>query len=185
MAIAAILLGVAVPSFVTAVQNNRLSADYQSLASALYFARSEAVKRSYPVAVCSRRNDNTCGGNNHWDNGWLVFTDSGGTGFGGQVGRINGTDEVLRIVDERSDDRGIMVKAKRQGQNKSWKRRYIRYLPSGESSWESATAVLCDEREEEHALALNIIITGDIRKAYPDGNGSIPIGHDGNTVTCP
>ncbi len=182
MAIAGILLGVGIPSFLTAVQNNRLSADYRELASAMNFARSEAIKRGKNVWVCARRNDNRCAtGRNRWSNGWLVFVQPD-TSFS-----YNGTrtdDELLRVVDERGEDSHIVLRS--HNFNRRWylKRSYIYYSPSGESNWQGATAEFCDSRGKEHAKALNVNITGSIRKAHPNGNDTVPIDFRGRPITC-
>ena len=54
LAIAGILLGVGIPSFSQAMKNSRISANYNSVAQALYIARSEAVKGSDIITVCPR-----------------------------------------------------------------------------------------------------------------------------------
>jgi type IV fimbrial biogenesis protein FimT len=51
IAIVAILVGIGVPSFQTAIQNARLSASISDLQAAMLNARSEAMKRNSPVVV--------------------------------------------------------------------------------------------------------------------------------------
>jgi type IV fimbrial biogenesis protein FimT len=67
IALAALLLVVAVPSFRTMLLNNRMLSHANSLVSALNLARSEAVKRSGNVSVCRRDGSD-------WQQGWLVTT---------------------------------------------------------------------------------------------------------------
>ncbi|RFC35369.1 MAG: type IV fimbrial biogenesis protein FimT [Candidatus Nitrotoga sp. SPKER] len=73
--ILAILLAIAVPNFITFVQNSRLVGQTNDLVTALNYARSEAIKRGVRVSVCSRLNNTTCSGAGvfNWDAGWLVF----------------------------------------------------------------------------------------------------------------
>lgn len=73
--ILAILLSIAVPNFVTFVQNNRLVGQTNDLVTSLNYARSEAIKRGIRVSVCSRLDNATCSGAAvfNWDTGWLVF----------------------------------------------------------------------------------------------------------------
>ena len=75
MVILAIVLSVAVPSFITLVQNSRLVGQTNDLVTSLNYARSEAIKRGVRVSVCSRLNNTTCSGATvfNWDAGWLVF----------------------------------------------------------------------------------------------------------------
>ncbi len=78
LAIAAVLTGIAIPGFRTAIQQAEIRDAATSFYSALTRARSEAIARNTPVAVCARNigdpsspscsNDNTA-----WQNGWLVF----------------------------------------------------------------------------------------------------------------
>ncbi|NTV85959.1 MAG: prepilin-type N-terminal cleavage/methylation domain-containing protein [Burkholderiaceae bacterium] len=80
LSIAAILLAVAVPNFITFVQNNRLATQANDLVTMLNYARSEAVKRNQRVTVCSRATDTSCSGSTTWDTGLLVFVDADGDG---------------------------------------------------------------------------------------------------------
>jgi type IV fimbrial biogenesis protein FimT len=81
IAILAILLAIAVPNFITFVQNNRLVAQTNDLVTALNYARSEAIKRGVRVSVCSRLDNTTCSGATvfNWDAGWLVFVNLNNT----------------------------------------------------------------------------------------------------------
>ncbi|NIR58098.1 MAG: prepilin-type N-terminal cleavage/methylation domain-containing protein [Gammaproteobacteria bacterium] len=72
--VAALLTVVAVPSFKTFIENNRLATAANSLVSATQYARTEAVKRGQTVSVVAT------GGaaSDEWGAGWEV-QDSGGT----------------------------------------------------------------------------------------------------------
>jgi type IV fimbrial biogenesis protein FimT len=75
--IAAIVLGIAIPSFNTQIQNSRSVALGEELASAFNFARSEAVKRGQRVSICASSDGAVCGGG--WNGGWMVFLDGANT----------------------------------------------------------------------------------------------------------
>lgn len=70
MAVAAILVTVAVPSFRSLMQNNRMASQANGLITALNMARSEAVKRAANVTVCASSDSATCTGG--WEEGWIV-----------------------------------------------------------------------------------------------------------------
>lgn len=70
MAVAAILLGIAVPSYQTFVMNNRMATQANDMITALNMARSEAVKRAANVTVCASSDGATCTGT--WAQGWIV-----------------------------------------------------------------------------------------------------------------
>ncbi|MBI3432338.1 MAG: GspH/FimT family pseudopilin [Hydrogenophilales bacterium] len=75
LAVAAILLGVAVPNFQMFMMNSRMASQANDLITALNMARSEAVKRAANVTVCPSSNSTTgnpptCTGT--WTQGWIV-----------------------------------------------------------------------------------------------------------------
>ena len=76
LAILAILLAFAVPSFQGTIQSNRTQTITNDLTTALQFARSEAVKRGAKVDIC-RRNGDVCANATDWGNGWLVKVNGG------------------------------------------------------------------------------------------------------------
>lgn len=76
LTIAAIVLGIAIPSFRDMAVRNQLASLNNNLISAINFARSEAVKRGVPVAICHSANKTACGG--AWSDGWIVFVNPDG-----------------------------------------------------------------------------------------------------------
>jgi type IV fimbrial biogenesis protein FimT len=75
IAVMALVLSLAVPSFTNMIRNNRLASGSNELISALTYARSEAVKRRLNVSVCARDGDACSTDVNNWGQGWLIFTD--------------------------------------------------------------------------------------------------------------
>jgi len=81
LAIAAILLTVAVPSFQSLIENNRLATNVNQVITILHYLKSEAVKRNVAVSLCAGNPNNGCacnpgpGCNATWKNGYIVFTD--------------------------------------------------------------------------------------------------------------
>ena len=79
IAVLAILLSIAIPSFAEIMRSNQVAAQTNNLITALNLARSEASKRGIAVSVCAA-SDNTqtaCSASaTAWTNGWLVFTDA-------------------------------------------------------------------------------------------------------------
>ena len=70
VSLAAILLGIAIPSFNATIRSNRLTTNANELVTALNIARSEAVKRGQMVVVRK-----PVGVGTKWENGWQVFVD--------------------------------------------------------------------------------------------------------------
>ena len=95
VAIIAILAGLAVPSFTTMMMKRSVQGAALSLVSDLRFARSEALRRSITVSICSlaANSTSTCSGSpGRWENGWMVFVDTGGTQGNWETG-----EEVIRV----------------------------------------------------------------------------------------
>ncbi|MEQ1622410.1 MAG: GspH/FimT family pseudopilin [Methylococcales bacterium] len=77
VAIAAVIMGVAIPSFTDLIARNRMTANANELITALNLARSEAVKRGMSVTVRKVDNKSSTKKSNgaNWEDGWDVFTD--------------------------------------------------------------------------------------------------------------
>lgn len=84
VAIMAILLALAAPSFTTMIESWRVKQTAESLRSTLYYARSEAIKRGGNITVRKHpTGTNGCPlgvGANAWDCGWFVFADTNNNG---------------------------------------------------------------------------------------------------------
>ncbi len=74
MAVAAVLLGLGVPSLRSTIQTNRIATVSNELISALQFAKSESIRRGEDVTVCSTTDAACVGG---WAGGWLVRNAAG------------------------------------------------------------------------------------------------------------
>lgn len=77
LAVLAIVMAIAAPSFTNLIQSNRTQTISNDLLGALQYARSEAVKRGAKVDIC-RRNGDVCANAADWGNGWLVKVNGGG-----------------------------------------------------------------------------------------------------------
>lgn len=89
VAVAIILVAVAMPTFWTLIEDNRLTAQANDFVTDAYVARGEAVSRGRRVTMCRCVSDstgkcvdasgdftcNTSAGTN-WDQGWIVFVDA-------------------------------------------------------------------------------------------------------------
>jgi type IV fimbrial biogenesis protein FimT len=75
LAVLAVAVGIAAPSFKSQVLNNRSVTLGSDLVTALNFARVEAVKRGARVSICPSTDGATCIGGTQWAKGWMVFVD--------------------------------------------------------------------------------------------------------------
>jgi len=78
VAIAAILLAVALPSFQGSLRSNRVATATNEALASLALARSEAVRNTRGAGVCASADGASCGAD--WNSGWLVWSDADGDG---------------------------------------------------------------------------------------------------------
>lgn len=77
VAILAILLMIAAPSFTETIRNNRANALANNFVTSFQYTRSEAIKRNQRVTICPGRSGD-CG--TDWSEGWRAqITTGGGT----------------------------------------------------------------------------------------------------------
>jgi type IV fimbrial biogenesis protein FimT len=75
IAIAAILMGIAIPSFRYITNANRIASELNGLLGDLQLARAEAIKEGRTVSVCQSSDGATCTNSTDWHTGWIVFSD--------------------------------------------------------------------------------------------------------------
>lgn len=102
ISILAILLAIGVPNLREFILKQQVSADANTLASAIRLARSEAMKRSGVVTICPSLDPAaetpTCVANNttDWSTGWLIFVDYPPTSTG-STGTYEAVDTLIRV----------------------------------------------------------------------------------------
>lgn len=72
LAVLAVLLGIAVPSFQEVSLGTKLRSYANSLAASAQLARSEAIKRNKDVTLCMSANGTDCTTSGSWEQGWIV-----------------------------------------------------------------------------------------------------------------
>lgn len=108
LAVLAIILVIAVPSFTSQLRNNRSLALGEEFVTALNYARSEAVKRSGIVSLCASNAAQTdCA--DDWSNGWLVFIDRDPGGEAGNNPTIGDDADILRVREPLGEDMNLVV----------------------------------------------------------------------------
>jgi type IV fimbrial biogenesis protein FimT len=92
LSIGAILATVAAPSYQSMMVQSRLSTQSNEFLTALHYTRSEAIKRGTRVTICkSNASGDSCTSGGNWQDGWIVYSDSG------TAGTIDGNDQILRV----------------------------------------------------------------------------------------
>ncbi len=94
MTVAGLLMYIAIPSFLTAVRNDRLVSQANDLLGSLMYARSEAVNDNANVTVCASNDGATCSGTN-WASGWIICQDQVTPTV---VTDCSGTSTIVRVL---------------------------------------------------------------------------------------
>ncbi|CAH1070394.1 GspH/FimT family pseudopilin [Candidatus Nitrotoga sp. 1052] len=147
IAILAILLLIAVPNFITFVQNSRLVGQTNDLVTSLNYARIEAIKRGVRVSVCSRLNNTTCSGAAvfNWDTGWLVFVNPNGDAV------VNIGEAVLQVRQPLENGNTLRTAGMQR----------VTYQNSGFSG-NADTFRLCDSRGTASGRAIVVSLQGRV-----------------------
>ena len=159
LAIAAILMSVAVPSYITFTKNSRITAQTNKVVTAVSLARGEASKRGTRVVLC-RSNDvgkadpdcsGTGGTSKDWSNGWLVFS----------VGTARTTplydpskDDVL--IGQFETESNVVIKTV------SANDKNLEFNPDGTTNESGNTAkfAICDDRGVSHGKLVEVSPVG-------------------------
>ncbi len=171
VSIAAILISVGIPSFASMIKNSRQSATYNAFVADLSYARSEAVKRSDIVTVCARDSDTACKNSASWDDGWLVFADTSGDGS------LDAGETIIKTSGALEDSQTLRP-------NGFTNAGFLQYRGRGNTD-STGIFVICDDRGADEAKAINIVLTGAIRKAVDTDGNEIVEDMAGQDISCP
>jgi type IV fimbrial biogenesis protein FimT len=170
--IAAILFGVAIPSFSSTITYSRLTSSANDLVLALNFARSEAVKRGQQVVV------RKAGAN--WENGWQVFVDIDRSTSAKQNVLDVGTDIELKVFSALPGSYTLRGNTNFVD--------FIRYQPNGSSN-NLGSFVLCDNSDRNNipeantAKLVTVNFAGRIHIGFDADHDGIPENEDGTEVS--
>ncbi len=92
LAIAAILVVLAIPSFERTTRNALLATSANDLSTSLSMARAQAIKARRNVRICPTSNNTSCDAGAGWSNGWLMFVDRDANG-------VPATSELVQVTD--------------------------------------------------------------------------------------
>ena len=164
IALAAIIVSMAAPSFNSAMKNNKIVAETNELIADINFARSEAVKRSTPVVLCRSASPShttpTCSGNaSNWSSGWLVFADTDADND-----YDSAKDILIRIGNP--SDKSVTIKSNNTADQE------LVYNPDGTTKTAGNVAVfaICDDRGKNQGRQVQVSATGRPRLVAPVTN---------------
>ena len=145
VAILAILIALAAPSFTPMIERWRVKQSVEQLQDTLYYGRSEAIKRSGRVVIQKLPNSASCttASTTEWDCGWFVCDDTNGNGT------CQTTEPVLQRYDTpaniqvtRPSGTGATIQLNRWGLvNGAWLG--FSLVPKGKTTTDQAARGLC------------------------------------------
>lgn len=98
IALLAVLMGLAVPSFQAQVASSQLTSATNALLGSLMQARAQAIRLGRRVTVCRTNDQSQCDTDTTrgWETGWLIFIDADRTVPAGTSGaQVSATDTIL------------------------------------------------------------------------------------------
>lgn len=90
IAVAAVLLAVAAPSFNDATLSGKLTSYANNLVASAALARAESIKRNATVTLCVSSNGSSCASSGSWEDGWIVVLSDGTTIIQAQPTAVSG-----------------------------------------------------------------------------------------------
>lgn len=157
LAIAAVLFGMAAPSFNDLIAAERATQRINAMVGAVQLARTVALSHQTTTTLCPGTDD-VCLGANRWHEGTLVFADHNGNR------RVDGDDFIAaRLPKLRPGERFYW----RSFRNRS----YLQFTARGYTDWQNGHLQYCPP-DGDPRFARQIILNaqGRVRRA-PDRNG--------------
>ena len=148
LALIAVLVGLAIPSFAGMAARSRIAVEIDALFHAIHLARKESIMRRQVVSICPSSDGDTCGSRLDWQTGWIMFNNRD---FDSPPQRDPG--EPLLRVHFVADQ--VMIAANRRTFT----------LRATQKRATNGTFVVCDRLERAAPKALVISYTGRPRVA--------------------
>jgi type IV fimbrial biogenesis protein FimT len=154
LALIAIVIGLAVPSFAKTLANGRLRTEVNALFHAVHLARKESIMRRSVVSICPSFDGATCTPGLDWSSGWIMFNNRDRD----EPPALDPNEPVLQV--HRAGPH-IRITANRRGFT----------LRATELRATNGTIVVCDLANRVTPRALVVSYTGRPRVALKDRRG--------------
>ena len=105
LSIGALVTGLAVPALTGLMAGKGLTTSTNQLIADMTLARSEAVRRSGGVVICSSHDGKACSGSADWGDGWILFVEQDGSAPASHTRHpvIDAGDEIIRVTRRAKD----------------------------------------------------------------------------------
>jgi type IV fimbrial biogenesis protein FimT len=162
VAVAAVLMGIGIPSMKSIIDSMRLTSVSNDFLSHLVLARSEAIKRNSRVVLCKSADGASCASAGGWEQGWIVFHDV----------NDNGVLDAGEAVIARQQ---VLAGGLRVTGNQTVAQ-YVSFAPSGATKlvgggFQAGTVTLCRHsafRNEARQIVLNAVGRPRVQKVEVD-----------------
>ncbi len=179
VAVVALALGLAAPSYEMFVVSSRMSGSVNELQGAVAYARSEAVKKQATVTMCSSADGAACANSAQWTNGWLIFTDRDSDAT------VDAADTIARVGNQQEGGSSVKLEGFSYGDG------VIQFNAEGMLRGGNPAAgsiIVCpNDNDVQDAKAVVLYISGFSRLAVDEdspGNNTVEL-HTGDDVACP
>lgn len=129
LAIAAVLLGLSLPSFAALKARNSVAASHNLMMSGFATAREAAIMHRMPAVLCPGSIETGCRKDGIWDGGWMIWLDRNDNG------RLDGSDTLLRS--ETGFDGELAIRSSKH-------RSRVTFQPNGMAGGSNLTVKLCN-----------------------------------------
>jgi len=160
--VAAIMFGIAVPTFTGGLEAARAADARADLHESFMVAINQAVTVGARTVLCPGTRDLGCLDDPDWSGGWLVFIDANGSR------ELEGGERLLRAYPALP---GRVHLRTTKGRTR------IVFQASGANHGSNVTFTLCDGRGPERAVTLVLANTGSFREGVPSAESA--------ALTCP
>ena len=154
LAVAALLVGLGLPSFARLAADQRLRVESDALFHAVHLARKRSVVRRRVITICPSADGAFCDPLNRWSGGWIVFENLG-------VAATDRRSPDEKLLDYHKIENDIDIRSNRR--SFSFRSTHLRAT--------NGTLVICDPQGRAASRALVVSYTGRPRVAREDRRG--------------
>ena len=148
LAVVGTVATIAVPSFQKLVSSQRIAGAVNTLITALYLTRSEAIKRGEAAVLCPSRDARGCtNGGRDWEEGYLLYVDRNDNR------EVDANEPVIQVF-------GATHRVRLQNTSRH---DHVRYKANGMATLTNATFIFCDIHGRSAPKAVIISNSGRAR----------------------
>jgi len=165
IAIAAILMGIAIPSFQSLISSTRIYSQTRTLFNTLVMTRSRAITSGYRTILCPTVDGEQCNNDNKWHHRLIIFEDRNSNG------KRDLASEPIVHTTEAAEQLNIYSGS---SYTSTGARRKVAYYPMGHAYGSTITITVCDKRGTTAPYLIVVSNFGRPRISSGRADGSKP-----------